>query len=86
MQENAVQKNSEYGHFSGFPKWGQLVGGHFWQNGQKLLENDKIGIFGSKLGGTWGDKPVFRVVGDPPRRPPPPPPPPTRGNPAFYAV
>ena len=30
---------------SGFPKWGRLVGGQFGQNGQKLHENGKIGIF-----------------------------------------
>ena len=36
---------------SEFPKRGQLVGGQFGQNGQKLHENDKINIFGSK---EWG--------------------------------
>ena len=34
---------------SGFPNWGRLVGGgQFGQNGQKMHENDKISIFGSK--------------------------------------
>ena len=37
---------------AGFPNWVRLVGGQFWQNGQKLHENYKIGIFGSKQ---WGD-------------------------------
>ena len=37
---------------TGFPNWGRLVGGgQFGQNGQKLHENDKIGILGSKQ---WG--------------------------------
>ena len=51
---------------SGFPKWGRLVGGgQFGQNGQKVHENDKIDIFGSKQWGEHrgGDKPIFRVVG-----------------------
>ena len=61
----------------GFPEWGQLVGGQFGQNGQKLHENDKIDIFGSKQWG--GDKPIFWVVeGFPPVLSPPPPL--TRGN------
>ena len=59
-------KQARY-HSTGFPNWGQLVGGgQFGQNGQKLHENYKIGIFGSKFfgGGAWGgDKPIFRVVG-----------------------
>ena len=52
-------------------------GGEFGQSGQKLHENDKIGIFGSKqwVGGSWGDKPIFRVVGGSPQSPT------TRGNP-----
>ena len=32
----------------GFPKWGRLVGGQFGRNAQKLHENDKVSIFGSK--------------------------------------
>ena len=35
-----------------FPKWGRLVGVQFGQSGQKVHENDKIGIFGSKQ--WWG--------------------------------
>ena len=35
---------------------GLTGGGQFGQNGQKLHENDKIHIFGSKQ---WGDKPIF---------------------------
>ena len=35
-------------------------GGQFGQNGQKLHENDKIGIFGSKQWGGHGeDKTIF---------------------------
>ena len=61
---------------TGFPKLGRLVGGQFGQNGQKLHENDKIRIFGSKeWGDMGGDKPIFRVVGGIL------PVPPTRGNP-----
>ena len=60
---------------------GSTSGGTIWTNGQKLHENDKIGIFGSKQWGRpWGgDKPIFRVVGG---DPPPPQSPATRGNPA----
>ena len=39
-------------YVSEFPKLSQLVGGQFGQNGKKLHENYKIGIFGSKK---WGD-------------------------------
>ena len=58
-------------------------GGQFGQNGQKLHENDKIGIFGSKQWGegeTWrGEgRPISRVVGGSPSNPP------TRGNPGCY--
>ena len=65
---------------AGFPKWGRLVGRQFGQIGQKLHENYKIGISGSKQWGNMGvDKPIFRVVwGIPPV-----PPPPTRGNPGL---
>ena len=50
---------------SRFPNWGRLVGGQFGQNGQKLHENYKIGIFESKQwGGGGGDKPIFWVVGE----------------------
>ena len=35
---------------------GLTGGGQFGQNGQKLHENDKIHIFGSKQ---CGDKPIF---------------------------
>ena len=45
------------------------MGGQFGQNDQKLHENDKIGISGSKQWG--GDKPIFQVVGG--GDPPPPP-------------
>ena len=59
----------------GFPNgvdWGQ-----FGQNGQKLHENDKISIFGSKqLGGMRGQANFSGSGGIPP------PVPPTRGNPA----
>ena len=61
------------GGLAGFSNWGRLVGGQFGQNGQKLDENYKIGIFGSKQWGeAWGgDKPIFQVVGgDPPQSPP----------------
>ena len=34
--------------WAGFPNRGRLVGGQFGQNSQKLHENYKIGIFGSK--------------------------------------
>ena len=52
-------------------------GGQFGQNGQKLHENDKIGIFGPKQ---WGEGQAnFSGSGG---IPPVPPPPPTRGNPA----
>ena len=59
---------------------GRLVGkGQFGQNGQKLHENDKIFIFGSKQwGGMWDDKSIFWVEGGSPFTPP------TRGNPALY--
>ena len=41
-------------------------GGQFGQNGQKLCENDKICIFGSKQWGEdmGGDKPIFRQVSE----------------------
>ena len=49
-------------------------GGQFGQNGQKLYENYKISILGSKQRGDMGGKPSFRVVGgDPPQSPPVPP-------------
>ena len=54
---------------TGFPKWGRLLrggGGQLGQNGQKLNENYKIDIFGSKHwggGGHGGDKSIFGVVG-----------------------
>ena len=61
--------------FARFPKWDRLVGqgGQFGQNGQKLHENDKFGILGSKQwGGTWGGQPnVSGSGGDPPSVPPP---------------
>ena len=61
-------------------------GGQFGQNGQKVHENDKIGIFRSKQWrgdmGTGGDKPIFRVVGGGWRVIPQVPP--TRGNPAVF--
>ena len=50
-----------YASHSRFPKWSRLVGRQFGQNGQKLHENSKIGIFGSKQWGTWGEKPIFWV-------------------------
>ena len=34
-----------YIYYTGFPKCGQLVGGQFGQNDQKLHENYKIGIW-----------------------------------------
>ena len=40
------------GLYTGFPKWGQLVGGQFEQNAQKLHEIYKINIFGTKQ---WGE-------------------------------
>ena len=59
-------------HYTGFPNWGRLVGGQSGQNGQKLHENDKIDIFGSKQWeGTWGGKPIFWVVGGGDRPSPP---------------
>ena len=45
---------------------GLTGGGQFGQNGQKLHENYKVGILGSKQWrGTWGDgdKLIFWVVG-----------------------
>ena len=63
----------------GFPNGGNWWGGQFGQNGQKLHENYKIGILGSKQWGrAWGNKPIFRVVGGSH------PIPPTRGNPGMY--
>ena len=56
----------------GFPNWGQLVGGQFEQNGQKLHENDKIGIFWVKIvGGHGGGQANFSVSGGSPPSPPP---------------
>ena len=47
------------------------MGGQFGQNGQKLHENYKIDIMGSKQwGGTWGDKSIFQVVRNIPPVPP----------------
>ena len=63
---------------AGFPNWGRLVGGQFGQNGQKLHENDKIGIFGSKQWGGGQDN--FSGSGG---ASPPVPPPPTRENPGL---
>ena len=60
------------------------MGGQLGKNSQKLHENDKIGILGSKQWGDMGgDKPIFRVGGG---GIPPSPPlvPPTRGNPDMY--
>ena len=48
---------------AGFPKWGWLVGGQFGENGQKLHENDKIGIFRSKQWGDMGGQANFLVSG-----------------------
>ena len=47
-------------------------GGHFGQNGQKLHENDKIGIFGSKQSGGHGrgEANFSGSGGDPPSPPP----------------
>ena len=59
---------------------GSTGGGQFGQNDQKLLENYNISIFGSKQWlGTWGDKPIFPVVGGGV-----PPVPPTRGDSVTY--
>ena len=38
----------------GFPKWAELVGRQFGQNGQKLHENYKINILGQNSGGHGG--------------------------------
>ena len=62
----------------GFPEWGQLVGGQFGQNGQKLHENDKIDIFGSKQWG-GGQANFLGSGGIPPS--PLPSPPPYKGKP-----
>ena len=64
----------------GFPNGVDWCGGQFGENCQKLHENYKMVIFGSKQWGTWGDKPYFWVVGG---RYPPPPVFPTRGNPEL---
>ena len=52
---------------------GSTSGGTIWRNGQKLHENDKIGIFGSKQ---WGGQANFSSS-----RRDTPSPPPARGNP-----
>ena len=57
-------------HNAGFPKWGQLVGRQFVQNGQKLHKNYKINILEAKQANFLGNG------GIPPSRP-------TRGNPAM---
>ena len=41
-------------NIAGFLKWGRLVGAQFGQNDQKLHENYKIGILGSKQWGGGG--------------------------------
>ena len=48
---------------------GSTGGGQFGQNGQKLHENDKIGIFGSKQWG-GGQANFSGSGGDPPQSPP----------------
>ena len=66
-------------YFSRVSQMGLTGGGRqFGQNGQKLHENDKIGIFGSKQwgGGGAGQANFSGSGGIPPV-------PPTRGNPAF---
>ena len=56
----------------GFPNRVNWWGGQFGQNGQKLHESDKIGIFGSKKwGGGEGNKLIYRVLGED-RHPSPP--------------
>ena len=63
-----------------FPNSIDYWGEQFGQNEQKLYENYKIGIFGSRK---WGeDKPIFRVVGNPPS----PSPTTTRRNPASRGM
>ena len=51
---------------SGFPKWDQLVGEQFGQNIQKLQENCKINIFGSKQSGRHGGQANFLGSGSRP--------------------
>ena len=52
---------------AGFPKWGQVVGEQFGQNGKKLHENDKISIFGAKQCRDMGGQTNFLgSVGDRP--------------------
>ena len=65
---SSIQRNKQARyHSTGFPNWGQLVGGgQFGQNGQKLHENYKIGIFGSKFfwgGGMGGGQANFSSSG-----------------------
>ena len=49
----------------GFPNSIDYLGEQFGQNEQKLYENYKIGVSGSRK---WGeDKPIFRVVGGSPQ-------------------
>ena len=63
--------------FRGFPIGVQWWGGQFGQNGQKLHENDKFGIFGSKQwgGGMGGTSQFFGLWGGIHPNPPPVPPP-----------
>ena len=63
----------------GFPNGVDWWGAQFGQNCQKLHENYKSGIFGSKQWGeTWGEQANFSGMGGGAI----PPVPPTRGNPA----
>ena len=54
----------------GFPNGVDLWWKQFGQNGQKLHENYKIKNLVQNSWETWGDKPIFRVVVDPPKRKP----------------
>ena len=73
-QETIFEILNLFSDNEGFPNGVDWCGGQFGQNGEKLHENDKIGILGSKQ---WEDKPIFWVVGGIPQSPP------ARGNPAF---